>query len=214
MTEARWQIALRAHREAHGVPADRDHTRLMFVACSESAAATSLLATFPTAYVLQTIMGLPLDLDTGARATLEYGVVAQGVLHVVVCGHQRCRGDGDAQTAEASQAVLAARCRALVGDAQLGPILRRAHVTMRALWFEEASRDVYGRRLTMAHGHQVGDERGPGRPHAAQSQSVTIIRRAGACEDRTSACAGDASPRGSARRCCRDSVRRVRCHNV
>jgi len=143
MTQARWQLALRAHREAHHERLDRDHARLMFVACSESAAAASLLAAFPTAYVQQTFTGLPRDLDTATRATLEYGVLVQGVLHVVVCGHESCRGDGDAPTPEASQAALVVRCRALVDDAHTGPILRRARVTIRALWFEEASHDIY-----------------------------------------------------------------------
>ena len=143
MTRARGQIALRAHREAHPDPLDRDHARLMFVACSESVAAASLLAAFSTAYVLQTLAGLPHDLDIAASATIEYGVLAQGVRHILVCGHDSCRGDGDARTPEASQAVLVARCRSLVYGAHTGPILRRAHVTMRALWFEEASHDIY-----------------------------------------------------------------------
>jgi hypothetical protein len=33
MTQARWQLALRAHREAHHERLDRGHARLMFVAC-------------------------------------------------------------------------------------------------------------------------------------------------------------------------------------
>jgi len=115
----------------------------MFVACSESGAAASLLSAFPTAYVLQNLAGLPVGIDMGARATLEYGSLAQGVRHLVVCGHDSCLGDGDARTPEASQDVLVARCRALVEDLHTGPMLRRARVTMRALWFEEISQDIY-----------------------------------------------------------------------
>ena len=143
MTRARWQLALRALREAHPDRLVRDHTRLMFVACSESAATESLLAAFPTAYVLQTLAGGPLDLDSGARATLEYGAICQGVRHIVVCGHDSCRGDDHARTPEASQALLVARSRALVEDPLLGPMLRRARVTIRALWFDEVSSELY-----------------------------------------------------------------------
>ena len=93
--------------------------------------------------MLQTLASATPDLDIGARATIEYGVLAQGVRHLIVCGHGRCRGDGDAQTAVESQDLLVARCRALLDDAYTGPILRRARVTMRALWFDEGSHDLY-----------------------------------------------------------------------
>ena len=143
MTQARWQLALHAHREAHPERLVPDHTRLMFVVCSESTAAASVLAAFSTAYALQTLTGVSHDLDIAASATLEYGILARGVRHIVICGHDSCRGDGDARTPEASQAVLVARCRALVDDAHMGRILRSAYVTVRALWFEQASHEIY-----------------------------------------------------------------------
>ena len=138
----RWQRALRAHR-SHSDPDTRAHGRLMFAACSESAGSAELLAAFPTAFVLQTLGGVPRELDVATRATLEYGVLASGVRHVVVCGHHRCKEPGGALTPAASQALVVARCRALQADEQLGPTLRRARVTMRALWLEDASRDLY-----------------------------------------------------------------------
>ncbi len=157
MTQARWQLALRAHREAHPEHLDPDHTRLMFVACSESTAAESLLAAFPAAYVLQTFMDLPRDLGAAARATLEYGILVEGVRQVVVCGDQSCRVDGDVPVAEASQAALFARCRALLDDAHTGPILRRARVAIRALWFDEASHDVYACDVESGTTRPMGD---------------------------------------------------------
>lgn len=141
MTKALWQVALRAHRVANS--GSRDHTRLMFVVCSESAASTELLAAFPTAYALQTLTQVSPDLDAAACATLEYGALGHGVRHVVVCGHHGCRGDGKALAPESSQALVVARCRALQEEAHTGPVLRRARVTMRALWFDESSHDVY-----------------------------------------------------------------------
>lgn len=143
MTQPRWKVALRAHRATHFDTAGPDHARLMFAACSESVASAELLAAFPTAYVLQMLGGLPRELDEATRATLEYGVLANGVRQIVVCGHLRCKEPGGALTPETSQAVVVARCRALQADDYIGPILRRAHVTMRAMWLEEASRELY-----------------------------------------------------------------------
>lgn len=115
----------------------------MFVACSESVASAELLAAFPAAYVLQTLARQPENLDAASRATLEYGVLASGVRHVVVCGHGGCWGDGGAPTPEAGQALVVARCRAMQAEEQIGPVLRRARVTMQPLWFDEASQDLY-----------------------------------------------------------------------
>lgn len=115
----------------------------MFVACSESVANVGLLAVFPAAYVLQTLARPPGEFDAASRATLEYGVLASGVRHIVVCGHSGCWGDGDAHTPEASQALVVARCRAMKADEQIGPVLHQARVTMQALWFDEASHDLY-----------------------------------------------------------------------
>ena len=115
----------------------------MLVACSESVASTELLVAFPSAYVLQTLAHRPEELDTASRATLAYGVLASGVRHVVVCGHGGCRGDDCAPTPEASQALVVARCRAMQADEQHGPVLRRAHVSMQALWIDDASHDLH-----------------------------------------------------------------------
>ena len=115
----------------------------MFVACPESVASAELLAAFPSAYVLQTLARRPGEFDAASSATVEYGVLASGVRHVVVCGHANCWGEDGARTPEASQALVVARCRAMQADEQLGPTLRRAQVTLRALWFDDASHDVY-----------------------------------------------------------------------
>ena len=115
----------------------------MFAVCSESIASTELLAAFPTAYVLQTLGGLPRELDAVARSILEYGVLGNGVRHIVACGHHRCREPGGSRTPETSQARITARCRALQADEHIGPMLRRARVTLQALWLEDVSRDLY-----------------------------------------------------------------------
>ena len=115
----------------------------MLVACSESIASAGLLTAFPSAYVLQTLAHGPEALDAASRATVVYGVLESGVRHVVVCGHGGCGGDDGAPTPEVSQARVVARCRAMQADQQLGPVLRRAHVSMQALWLDDASGDVY-----------------------------------------------------------------------
>jgi hypothetical protein len=116
----------------------------MFVGCSESFASAELVAPFPMAYVLQALARQSEEIGGAARATLEYGFLASGVRHVVVCGHYGCRGDEDAPTTpEASQAMIVARCGAIQADEQIGPLLRRARVTMQTLWFKEASHDLY-----------------------------------------------------------------------
>ena len=155
--EARWKSALRAHRLIHPDPARRGHPRLMFAACSESVVSTELVAAFPAAYVLQTLGGLPHAFDGETRATLELGVLWTGVRHIVVCGHHRCAEPHVAHTPEASQASVVARCRALQVDGHIGPILRRAHVTMRALWVEEASRELYACDFEGRPARRMGD---------------------------------------------------------
>lgn len=142
VTPARWQLALRAHRSAHSNNPARDHAGLMFAACSESVATAELVAAFPTAYVLQTLGSLPRVLDAATRATIELGVLGTGVRQIVVCGH-RCNASEGALTSETSQARVVARCRALQADDDIGPMLRRARVTMRALWLDDDSRDLY-----------------------------------------------------------------------
>jgi hypothetical protein len=133
---------LRAHREALPARFDQDHSRLMFVACSESAASAALIAAFPTAYVLQTLASPAHGLDVARRETLEHGVLGNGVRHIVVCGHDRCRGSHD-RTHAASQAWVVEQCRGLQVDERVGRMLRRAGVTMRALWLDEVSHDLY-----------------------------------------------------------------------
>jgi carbonic anhydrase len=115
----------------------------MFVACSESIASAAFVAAFPTAYVLQTLVGPPHDLDADTRATLEHGVLGEGVRHLVVCGHDGCRVAGGARASGASQRWAVDRCRALQADERMGRMLRRAGVTMRALWIDEASHEIY-----------------------------------------------------------------------
>ena len=115
----------------------------MFAVCSESVASAELLAAFPTAYVLQTLGSLPSDLDAVTRTIIEYGVVGNGVRHIVVCGHHRCREPGGSRTPETSQALIRSRCRALQADDHVGSMLRRARVTLRVLWIEELSRELY-----------------------------------------------------------------------
>ncbi len=158
MTQPRWKVALRAHRATHSDAAGPDRARLMFAACSESVASAELLAAFPAAYVLQTLGGLPRELDEATRATLEYGVLGSGVRQIVVCGHHTCKEPGGALTPETSQVLVVARCRALQADDHIGPILRRAHVTMRALWLEEASRELYACDLEGRAARWMGDE--------------------------------------------------------
>ena len=143
MKGSRLRAALRAHRAARPAPSGTDAARLMFVACSESVASAELLVAFPAAYVLQTLAGRQGDSESALRTTLEYGVLASGVRHVVLCGHCGCWGDEGAPTPEASQARVVARCRAMYGDEQLGAVLRRADVIIEALWFDEPARDVF-----------------------------------------------------------------------
>ena len=156
--QARWQIALRAHRGGHSDRRGRDHARLMFAACSESVVSAELVAAFPTAYVLQTLGSLPRELDAATRATIEFGVLGTGVRHIVVCGHHRCKESEGALTPETSQAWVVARCRALQADEHIGPMLRRARVTMRALWLEDASRDLYACDFEGRPARCMGDE--------------------------------------------------------
>lgn len=113
----------------------------MFVVCSESAASSELAAAFPTACVLQTFADLVRPPDAEACAAIEYAIVFAGARHLVVCGHDGCRATGDAARPVTGQAHLLARCRAL--RAEMGPLLRRARVTMHALWLDEVSRDVF-----------------------------------------------------------------------
>jgi hypothetical protein len=98
----------------------------MFVACSESVTRAGLLAALPATYAVRTLASQPQGLDAAPRAALEYGLLASGVRHVVVCGHGGGRRDGGAPAPEASQAPVVARCRA-----------------MQALWLGEASHDVH-----------------------------------------------------------------------
>jgi carbonic anhydrase len=157
MTPSSLLVALRAHCAGRAAPAAGEGTRLMFLACPESIASAALLAAFPAAYVLQTLAQPPQHLDTTWRDTFELGVLASGVRHIVVCGHQGCRGDGGVATPEASQALLVARCRAIQADEQVGPMLRSAGAKMEALWFEEATQDVYACDLEGRPARRLGD---------------------------------------------------------
>lgn len=141
--QPRWQRALRTHRQAHPEWADRDHGHLMFAACSESVASLALIAAFPTAYVLQTLGGVPSAMDAATEATFEVGVATQGIREIVVCGHDLCSAHGGARTREESQSLLVERCRALHTNDPIGSILRRARVKMRALWIEDKSGELY-----------------------------------------------------------------------
>jgi len=125
-------------------PRNGDHSHWMFILCSESAASAEFAAAFPTAYVLQALGTIPIPIDDGTRATIEYGLFVRGVRHLVVCGHEGCHAtERLLRTHRSDPAQVVAQCKALQRDELLGPILRRADVTMHALWFEELSRDVY-----------------------------------------------------------------------
>ena len=115
---------------------------MMFIVCSESLASSALVAAFPTAYVLQMLASAADDLDVATRATLEHGL-ASGVRHLVVCGHHGCRASPGEGTPQESQGRVVQRCRALHADEHLGPMLRRAGVTMRALWLDEPCHELY-----------------------------------------------------------------------
>lgn len=138
MMKAIWQSVHGAHRKAH-----RDHSHLMFVACSESVACAGFLAAFPTAYVVQTLAGPARPVDAATHAAVVYGALQRGIRHVVVCGHSCCRADGAPGDAEQSQALAVARCRAIQDDAALGPILRGVRASLQPLWFDEVSHDIY-----------------------------------------------------------------------
>ncbi len=138
-----WQRVLRAYRKVRHGRVHPEHAKLMFVACSESAASTALIGAFPTAYVLQNMAGAPRELDALTRMTLEYGVLGQGVRHIVVCGHDGCRGCDRNSELKESRDWAIERCHAMEADENVGEMLRRAGVTMQTLWLDEHSQDVH-----------------------------------------------------------------------
>jgi len=141
----RWNDAVRTYRRLPLEGGHGDGNPVMFVLCSESHAATPLVAAFEPAMVLQTFGGVRSPADPGVFATIELAVRTKGVRHLVVCGHEGClacaEASGDARASTQKDAV--AQLRALHDDERVGPLLRSHGVSLRALWFDEREGDVY-----------------------------------------------------------------------
>jgi carbonic anhydrase len=143
---SRWRDSLRAYRrrslEGDGAKEPGD---VMFVLCSENAAAAPLVAACEPAIVLQTFGGARTPADTTTRATIEYAVKQKGVRHIVVCGHEGCHAvrPRGASARAATQADAAAQAADLRRDQQIGALLRAHGVMVRALWLDEAEGDIY-----------------------------------------------------------------------
>lgn len=142
---AKWQSALGEYRRRSLGRAEPGRLPVLFVLCSEDLAAASLASACDPTMVLQTLGGAKNPRDEATRATLQHAVRNAGVRHVVVCGHEGCKGieglDGDPR--KSSQTALVAQCRALVADPQIGALLREHRVRVTSLWFDEPEGDVF-----------------------------------------------------------------------
>lgn len=130
-----WQEALRRYRRRSIHPSSADAAGMMFILCSEDAAAAGLVAACEPALVLQAFGGVRDPSCPSTRATIEYAIRIAGVRKLILCAHQGCRASPCPESME--------QCRALQKDPIIGALLKEHGVKLRALWFDPQDGDVY-----------------------------------------------------------------------